>query len=828
MRESERQCGLCGEIAVFVEEGTDEVDGRLALDGEHRGQAGSDYFRLLISGQCLETEEKCRLRAAYLCNGPCALDPHRFVGVHQGLDQVRQHGHVGQRPALDESERTLRAQSAGHVLYPTPDGFHLNVAETGEEDVRLVVTEFGQRLRDAKFGPALRVGLRGVVEEATEGGDEVGDKFGEAMVSDDRSGLSDEVVALIADRFTQFDDQGRSDWFGFERVDSLDLLVVFLHAFLHATIRRMVRVALMLWWSAVCVSAATATLDGFDAFMEKAMRDIGVQGAAVAVVQDGRLVFAKGYGLRDSGHRLPVTTKTLFPIASITKSFTVTALGTLVDEGKLEWDRPVREYLPGFRMFDPVATEQLTARDMVTHRSGLPRHDLLWYTSSFSREQLVERLRYLEPNKPLRTTFQYNNLMFITAGYLAGKIHGTSWEELVREKVLSPLGMTGTRLNSLDARKVDDYAFPYRRNWKTDDVRQIEFSNWGDVGPAGSIHSNIEDMARYLLLHVNKGEFGGRHLLSRNNAEQMQTPQMVIRGISPYPELSENNYGMGFFIQNYRGHRTVSHGGNLDGFSLQLSFLPEKRTGVVVLTNLSGTPVRDFVPWYVYDRVLGLEPVDWSARYHEVQRKSKLQTLEAESKGYTGQKKDTRPSHRAEGYEGEYAHPGYGTMRISRRPGGDGFEMALNDVRRPVDHFHYDTFQVPADPLDPFEKLKITFQTDPQGEIASLSATLDGNVKDIVFERVADKRMFEPSFLSRFAGEYDAPGRPWTVVLSAANVMQVVFPGQTPRKLIPRRGTRFDLQDATGVSLEFHEDASGQVTEAVLFTPDNASLMKRR
>ncbi|MDZ4800099.1 MAG: serine hydrolase domain-containing protein [Bryobacteraceae bacterium] len=398
----------------------------------------------------------------------------------------------------------------------------------------------------------------------------------------------------------------------------------------------------------VCLSLAALTapaselLNGFDLFMEQAMRDHGVNGAAVAVVHEGKLVLMKGYGFRDVAQHLPVTPTTVFPIASITKSFTVTALGALVDEGKLEWDKPVREYLPGFRMYDPVATDQLSPRDLVTHRSGLPRHDIIWYSSSFTREQLVDRLRYLEPNKPLRSTFQYNNLMFVTAGYLGGKVAGSTWEELVRKKILQPLGMTRTMLTSAEARKGNDYALPYRRNLHTDDVSVIEFPNWGDVGPAGSINSNIEDMAKYLLMHVNKGTFEGRTLLSKNNAEQMQTPQMVLRGISPDSELGDQSYGMGFFIQSYRGYKIVSHGGNLDGFSLNLAMMPETRTGVVVLTNLDGASVRDFVPWNIFNRALGLEPIDWSSRFLERRKKAKEQELAAESKGYTGQKKDTR------------------------------------------------------------------------------------------------------------------------------------------------------------------------------------------
>ena len=288
--------------------------------------------------------------------------------------------------------------------------------------------------------------------------------------------------------------------------------------------------ACTLFLSFAVASAQEPNLAGFDAFVSQAMKDMKVPGVGIAVVQNGKIILAKGYGFRDAENNLPVTTKTVFPIASMSKSFTVTTLGTLIDDGKLEWDKPVRDYLPGFRMYDPVATDELTPRDLVTHRSGLPRHDMLWYSSNFTRKELVEKLRYLEPNKPLRQTFQYNNLMFITAGYLAGELNHTSWEDAVTTRVLKPLGMTNTVLSSEEARKGSDVAQPYRKNYKTDEVKKIPFADWGDIGPAGGINSNIDDLSRYLLFHMNKGSLNGKQLLSANNAAQMQTPQMVIQG----------------------------------------------------------------------------------------------------------------------------------------------------------------------------------------------------------------------------------------------------------------------------------------------------------
>jgi CubicO group peptidase (beta-lactamase class C family) len=565
--------------------------------------------------------------------------------------------------------------------------------------------------------------------------------------------------------------------------------------------------------------ANAQNLEDFDGYVTQVMKDFKVPGVGIAVVKDGKVILAKGYGFRDAENHLPLTTKTLFPIASITKSFTVTTLGMLVDEGKLNWDKPVREYLPGFRMYDPVSTDQLTPRDLVTHRSGLPRHDLIWYASSFSRKELVEKLRYLEPNKPLRQTFQYNNLMFITAGYLAGELDHSTWEDAVRQHVLEPLGMRSTVFNSLDAQKSSDYAQPYRMNYKTEEVKKIDFADWGDIGPAGAINSNIDDLSRYLLFHLNKGKADGKQLLSANNAAQMQTPQMVIQGTPPFKELGENGYGMGFFISSYRGHKLVEHGGNLDGFSLNISFLPNDGIGVVVLTNLSGTSVRDFLPYNVFDRLLGLDQTPWSQRLLEQEKKGRETETVAEKKGFTGQKPGTHYSHDLQEYFGDYTNVGYGRITIAS---GKPLTMTFERLTRPLEHFHYETFTVPADPLDSIEKLKVTFITDLNGEVSSISLPLEPHVKAIIFERTAEKGMFERTFLERFTGDYDVPGSLWTVALQGESKLVLTRPGSPALALVPKHGTVFELESLPGETVEFKDN------QAILYTADGVSVFKKK
>lgn len=565
-------------------------------------------------------------------------------------------------------------------------------------------------------------------------------------------------------------------------------------------------------------------LNGFDAFAEQSMKDFHAPGLAVGVVRNGKVILAKGYGFRDVEKKLPVTSKTLFAIGSITKSFNVTTMGTLVDEGKLDWDKPVRNYLPEFRMYDSVATEQMTPRDLVTHRSGLPRHDLVWYTADFTRKDLVERLQYLEPNKPFRSTYQYNNLMFMTAGYLEEHILGVTWEEAVRQRVLQPLGMVGTTFSTAESQKSPDFAEPYNKDYKTQEVFHIPFHELPGIGPAGEINSNVDDMCRYLIFHLNKGKIDGKQIVSENNVVQMQSPQMAVQGAPQYPELSESSYGMGFAISSYRGHKIVEHGGAIDGFIASFAFLPQDQIGVVVFANLGQTALPSAISYGVIDRLLKLDPAPWGRRYLETERKVLEGQEQARQKGYTGQRTGTHPSHELKEYAGEYAHPGYGNVTISVNDahGGQPLKLALNNITRPLDHFHYDTFSVPANSKDEFEKLKVSFVTDLKGDVSSVTMPLEPNVKEIVFTRVPEKRMREKSFLESFIGAYDLYGRTLTVVAEGDHALAMVLPGRPKIELLPNHGTMFDLKGLAGQSIEF------KGTEAVLYSPGDVSIIKRK
>lgn len=584
--------------------------------------------------------------------------------------------------------------------------------------------------------------------------------------------------------------------------------------------------AVLLVVSFSMLSDAVAQLSGFDAFVEKEMKNWKVPGAAIAIIKDDKVILAKGYGYADVKTKRPVTTRTVFPIASITKSFTVSTLAVLAKQGKLEWDKPVREYLPDFRLYDDVLTARVTPRDLVTHRTGLPRHDAAWYNSSRSREELYQRLRYLEPSKDLRTTYQYNNFMYMTAGYMAGHLSGTSWEEAVTKHILTPLGMSSTCFTITDLKKMPDYALPYEKD-ENDMVHEINFQPLDAMGPTGSINSNLEDMITYMRMHLNEGKHNGKAILLPSDVQQMQTPQTIIQTPLRWPEVGHTQYGMAFTISTYRGYKIVSHGGNMDGFSLFVSMMPSQKLGMIILTNLDGNPLRTIFSYNVYDRFLGLNQVEWSKRLKDDEAKNKASEEEAKKQGLTPKRPGTKPSHDIAEYAGEYEHPAYGAVTIEAR-GGDSLRIGYNGFASALAHFHYDVFETPRNALNRLERMKVMFNTNWDGEIASVSIPFQSGVKDIVFERVADKLMKTAEFLRPLAGMFELGSRTVTVTLRDDNVLMLDIPGQTPYELIPVRGTRFALKGLTGYTVEFRKDTAGKVTDLAFYQPDGNYVAKRK
>ncbi len=570
--------------------------------------------------------------------------------------------------------------------------------------------------------------------------------------------------------------------------------------------------------------AAKDALAGFDEVVNDAMKKLDVPGMAIAIVKGKQVIYAKGFGYRDVEKQLPVTADTLFAIGSSTKAFTTFVLGTLVDEGKVEWDKPLRTYIPWFKLPDASMTEHLSVRDTVTHRSGLPRHDLVWYNNFEStREAFVRKLAYLEPSADLRQKWQYNNLMYLTAGYLTEVITGKTWEDAVRARIFDPLGMKRSNFSVADSQKDSDFAQPYAK--RDGQVVKIPFRPITNIGPAGSINSSVNEMARWVSVHLNGGKYGDKKIAEAATVADMHTAHMVTGAVNPEPEITGGEYGMGWFTDNYRGRRRVQHGGNIDGFSANVVLFPKDDLGMVVLTNLNGTPLRDLIAQVAADRLLALKPNDWIGQGVARRAASEAATKEGEKKKGDARLAGTQPSHKLADYAGDYEHSGYGVLTVALN--GDKLEATFNKIATPLEHWHYDTFSGGKAKDGVFENMKYTFQADASGFIAGVSAPFEASVSPIVFKKKPDARLSDPAYLARFTGEYSLMGQIWTVSLKG-NALAVSVPGQPQMDLLPSLSGDFAIKQTQVVSLHFVSDEAGKISAIEIRQPNTVLTAKRK
>jgi CubicO group peptidase (beta-lactamase class C family) len=473
-------------------------------------------------------------------------------------------------------------------------------------------------------------------------------------------------------------------------------------------------------------------LEGIDQLIERGMKDWKIPGCAISVVNDGELVYSKGYGFRDPENNLEMTPDTYYRMASNTKAFVAMCLAILVDEGKLDWDKPVRDYIPYFRLKDGYATEHVTPRDLLCHRTGLPAHDWALHHLK-TRKEMVEHLQYLEPSYPIRTKLQYNNLMYMTAGHLVDCITGQSWEAFAQERIFDPLGMEQTTFKYYRTRMSGNHAECYYH--KGDELRMFK-SDRQDVdpdsiyprSPAGGINSTANDMAKWMLMLLNKGEFKGKRIVSEKAFSEFFSPQMIDNWNQPYTELGETSCGLGWFNWAYKGHKIAIHGGF---FGSQVFLLPREKLGVTVMPTLNETGFHDVVLFNAVDRLMGYEPIDWNAR-----KLKEWEEAARNRKPEPAPKPGTSPLHALEEYCGEFTHPGYGKLVFKLKEG----KLVLADDENadktyPVRHFHYDTFEVLEQNGE--VEFRITFQTDAMGNVCGLASPFEPAVKEIVYTRGA-------------------------------------------------------------------------------------------
>ena len=468
-------------------------------------------------------------------------------------------------------------------------------------------------------------------------------------------------------------------------------------------------------------------LKGLEQYISAAMKEWKIPGVAVGIVHGDTVTFAKGFGVRTVGRADPVDEHTLFAIASDTKAFTGILAAMLVDDGKLRWDAPLTTYLPTLRFGDDVLTRELTLRDALTHRSGLARGDLLWTAGwTYDRAELLRRLRFLKPSWNLRTRYGYSNLMYLAAGEAASAAAGKSWDDLIRERILVPLGMNETNTSVTALGALPNVASPHADFDGA--VRVVSYTNIDNAASAGAINSNVADMTKWLRFQLDSGRVNGKRLVSKRSFIETHTPQTVMRLDSTYrafnPFTHLRSYAFGWQVMDYRGKEMLSHAGNLSGMNAMVGLLPEKRVGVVVLTNLEGNALRESIMYKVFDLYLGAPDRDWS-RISLVEKAS-FDSIDAKDRREAEAKRvpNTRPSLALERYAGTYSDSLYGKALVHLEKGRLVLEMAPKMVGD-MEHWHYDTFRVVWRDHRDGTNL-VAFSLDVEGQVDTMTTDIGG------------------------------------------------------------------------------------------------------
>ena len=543
-------------------------------------------------------------------------------------------------------------------------------------------------------------------------------------------------------------------------------------------------------------------LEGFDAYMDQLLKDWNTPGIGVGIVINDKLVFAKGYGYRDYSRKLPFTPTTLCPIASNSKLFTAVAAGMLVEQGKLTWDKPVRDAVPTVQFYNDQLNNNVTLRDMLSHRTGVTRHDLIWFKSPFTRKELFEKLKYLEPQQPMRETFLYNNLMFSAVGYIIELKSSKTWENYVRENIFEPLDMNTSTYTISDMLKLPDHGVPYREKRDSFELYQIPYyEDTEGVAPAGAIISNINELSHWLVALMNDGSYNGKQVLPPNVLKATMQPAIglpnALGEALGYWEVLNPDYGMGRQTASYRGHLMTFHGGDLPGFHSQVSFLPNEKIGVIVLViGDHAAPLYNVVSYNVYERLLAMDQTPWSERRLKIRLANKKAGTEARAKAGGDRVPDTKPSHPLSDYAAEYENPAYGIVKIGCK--SEQLDFTFHEFQYPLSHFHYDRFDTPDD--EQYGRFSVNFRTNPQGDISEAVMSIDE--AEVVFTRKPE--VLDPKLLEKLAGTYLTPSQmKFEVVYQPGAGLSLVFPGGPPQKLIQVKRLEFRTPQSGDTIYEF-------------------------
>ncbi|WP_235893502.1 serine hydrolase [Litoribacter populi] len=577
-------------------------------------------------------------------------------------------------------------------------------------------------------------------------------------------------------------------------------------------------------------------LEGLEEELEKVLETWQAPGFSVVVVDKDKVIYSKGFGYRDYENQLPATPQTLYAIGSSSKAFTSALMGKLRDEGKLKLEDSPIKHIPELQFKNNELNNMVTIRDLMTHRTGLPRHDISWYLfSTDSRDSLVQRIAHHEPFAKVRETWYYNNFMYLLQGVISEKLYGKSWEDNIAEQFFEPLGMSSSTAKIDGLKNGKEAAFGYKL--KNDSiVTKMDYYDIAAMGPAGSINSNVEDLSKWLITWINGGKYNDEQILSPGYIQEAISPHMVMSSGPPtadQPDLHLSSYGYGWMVSSYKGHYRVEHGGNIDGFSANVAFYPTDSVGIAVLVNQNGSSVPNIVRNIISDKMLSVESTDWNNLIKERADKAKAEQDSVQVSMSSSQKRGTKPTHNLREFEGDYTNPGYGKFTIEVQ--NDSLYAKTKKESMWLKHVHYNVFMpYPVenglpDTLE-MSPLRLNFRIGDSGDISALTVKLEPTVDALEFRRKPKEVEVDTEKMKEYEGEYSLGGQTIRFYLKEGDdsTLYLFVPGQPEYDLLAIEEDTFTLKIVEGFKIRFDRDEEDKINEAVFEQPNGTFRAKRK
>lgn len=575
-------------------------------------------------------------------------------------------------------------------------------------------------------------------------------------------------------------------------------------------------------------------LKGLEKQLNQILTSTKAPSFTVAIVEGKKIIYAKGFGYKDYENKTPADANTLYAIGSSTKAFTSSILGQLRKDEKLTFDDSPIKHVPDLKFANDEMNNNIIIKDLMTHRTGLPRHDMSWYFfPTYNKDSLMLRIAHQEPFTGVRQQWFYNNFMFLTQGIIAERITGKSWEDNIKERFFKPLGMNTSTVNIDELEKSTNKAIGYKLT-EDDKIQKLDYYRIAGMSPAGSINSSVNEMSNWLITWINNGKFRNKEILPEAYVREAMSSQMVAGPGLPDNKTTDvhgSNYGYGWFISSYKGHYRVEHGGNIDGFSANVAFYPSDSIGIVVLTNQNGSAIPSLVRNTIADRMLKEKRTDWNKRFTEGRKEAKKAQEEAKKNQEDAAISNTTPSHALSDFTGEYSHPGYGIFNISIR--NDSLIASYPNLNLYLKHVHYDVFEPYAIKSSAIgesdlKAMRLNFRSNSTGDIDHVQIQVEATIDPIEFKRKPNSIDVDLETLNTYVGEYEISGMTITLSVKNEKTLYALVPGQPEYELLATEKHMFSLKKLDGYKIKFVEGENGKIVKMKMIQPNGTFVANRK